>query len=193
MTRDDLVNAMRQYAGMITLIDDYVGRMLGILEKRGMREDTVIIYCSDHGEMMGDHGLFFKSWFYEASVRVPLLISGPGISARGMSDALVELYDLAPTCLELGQAESAGKMTAKSLVPLLRGEKASIRDHQISEMKGERMIFDGRYKMIEDSRGPSELYDLEVDPKELRNPIEAEAERAQRMSRILADVLASES
>ena len=193
MTRDDLVNAMRQYAGMITLIDDYVGRMLGILEKRGMREDTVIIYCSDHGEMMGDHGLFFKSWFYEASVRVPLLISGPGISARGMSDALVELYDLAPTCVELGQAESQGKMTAKSLVPLLRGEQTSIRDYQISEMKGERMIFDGRYKMIEDSRGPSELYDLEADPKELRNLVEAEAERAQRMSGILADVLASES
>jgi arylsulfatase len=109
-----------------------------------------------------------------------------------MSDALVELYDLAPTCLELGQAESPGKMTAKSLVPLLRGETTSLRDYQISEMKGSRMIFDGRYKMIEDSRGPSELYDLEADPKELRNLVEAEAERAQRMSGVLANTLAIE-
>ena len=192
MTRDDLVNSMRHYAGMITLIDDYVGGMLDMLEKRGMRENTVIIYCSDHGEMMGDHGLFFKSWFYEASVRVPLLVSGPGVKARGTSDALVELHDLAPTCLEMAQAEALGAMTAKSLVPLLRGENESTRDCQISEMRGSRMVFDGRYKMIEESAGPVELYDLEADPKELSNVARKEPQRAARMGQLLADILQAE-
>ena len=192
MTREDLVTSMRHYAGMITLIDDYVGRMLAVLERRGMRENTVVMYCSDHGEMMGDHGLFYKSWFYEASVKVPLLISGPGVTARGMSDELVELHDLAPTCLEMAGAAALGPMTAKSLVPLLQGENGSIRDCQISEMKRSRMIFDGRYKMVEEDAGPSELYDLEADPNELSNLVQAEATRAKRMSSVLREMLAAE-
>ncbi len=193
MTRGNLLTAMRQYAGMITLIDDYVGKMLRVLEERGMRENTLVIYCSDHGEMMGDHGCFGKSFFYEPSVRVPLILSGAGVTARGLSDELVELYDLAPTCLEVAQADSSGKMTAKSLVPLLRGEKVALRDYQVSEMRdSHRMIFDGRYKMVEVEGAPVELYDLAADAREVSNLVRKESGRGEEMSRTLAGILDNE-
>ncbi|MCX7015710.1 MAG: sulfatase-like hydrolase/transferase, partial [Candidatus Sumerlaeota bacterium] len=71
----------RQYAGAITLIDDYVGRFVDILRRRGLLENTVVFYTSDHGEMMGDRGMFAKSLYYEATLRVPLIAAGPGVSA----------------------------------------------------------------------------------------------------------------
>ena len=75
--------------------------MLHALEKRGMLENTYIIYSSDHGEMLGDHGLYTKSTAYEASLRVPLIVAGPGIEGNRVSDELVELIDVNPTICDL--------------------------------------------------------------------------------------------
>ena len=91
------------YYAMIELIDDNVGRMLECLERSGQRENTIVIFMSDHGEMLGDHGLLLKGCrFYEGLARVPLIISWPGRFLEGARrSALVELLDIAPTLLEM--------------------------------------------------------------------------------------------
>ena len=86
------------------LIDDQIGEMLCALEERGMLDNTYIIYSSDHGEMLGDHGLYTKSVAYEASLRVPLIVTGPGIPKNQVSDGLVELIDLNPTICDFAGA-----------------------------------------------------------------------------------------
>jgi arylsulfatase len=109
------------YYAMIELIDHNVGRMLDALEASGQRENTVIIFMSDHGETLGDHGLLLKgNRFYEGLVRVPLIIVWPEHFPAGMvSDALVELTDLAPTLLGLAGIPQPPRMQGRSLLPLL--------------------------------------------------------------------------
>ena len=87
----------RQYSALVAHLDFQIGRLLAALAKRGMAENTVILFTSDHGDMLGDHGLYIKHVPYEASARIPLLLSGPGIPRGRRSDALVELMDLNPT------------------------------------------------------------------------------------------------
>jgi arylsulfatase len=147
------------------------------------------MYTADHGEMMGDHGLFHKSVYYESAVKVPLIACGPGITARGERDALVEMFDLAPTALELGGAEGLPDASARSLMPLLRGEADSHREYQLSELSHSRMVSDGRYKFVERPRDIDQLYDLAEDPNELTNLAENDPTRASRMREMLADEL----
>ncbi len=111
------------YYAMIELIDDNVGRMLDALEETGQRENTLVIFMSDHGETLGDHGLLLKgNRFYEGLVRVPLIWSWPGHFPAGLvSDALVELTDIAPTLLELGGAPPS-PMAGRSLLRILTGQ-----------------------------------------------------------------------
>ncbi len=189
LTPEALAETMRKYSGMVTLNDHHIGRFVEVLERRGMLENTVIMYCADHGEMMGDHGMFHKSVYYEASVRIPLIVCGPGITARGDSDALVELFDLAPTALALAKAEPLGEMTGGSLMPLLRGESQKQRDYQLSELARSRMVFDGRYKFIERPGDVDQLYDLAEDPKELINLAENDPNRVSKMREMLEDEL----
>ena len=109
---------------MIKVIDDQVGHIMDTLEETGKRERTVVIFTSDHGEMLGDHGLIQKGCrFYEGLVRVPLIFSWPGRFAQGLkSDALVELLDKAPTLLELAGLGVPERMHGRSLLPILTGE-----------------------------------------------------------------------
>ena len=169
LTRERLASAMLHYSGMVSLIDDYVGSFVGILKERGLYRDTVIIYSSDHGEMMGDHGMFAKSTYFEQALRIPLLIAGPAIKTREPTDALVQLSDLAPTILELAGLGCPGNPQGQSLVPVLRGEAENARECQVSELADSRMLFDGRYKLAEHDNDQGELYDLKEDPCELRN------------------------
>lgn len=112
------------YYAMIELIDDNVGRMLDALEETGQLENTVVIFMSDHGETLGDHGLLLKgNRFYEGLVRVPLIFSWPGHFAEGLvSDALVELTDIAPTLLELAGLPPIEEAAGRSLLPILTGQ-----------------------------------------------------------------------
>ena len=112
------------YYAMIELIDDQIGRMLDALERTGQRENTLIIFMSDHGETLGDHGLIEKGCrFYEGLVRVPLIFSWPGHFQPGLvQDALVELTDIAPTLLDICGVEKPERMQGRSLLPLLNGE-----------------------------------------------------------------------
>jgi arylsulfatase A-like enzyme len=108
----------------VPIIDDQLGRILQALEESGQRGNTIVVFTSDHGETLGDHGLVQKGCrFYEGLVRVPLIFSLPGhIEAGQRSDALVELSDKAPTLLQLCGQEIPEDMTGKSLAPILTGE-----------------------------------------------------------------------
>ena len=112
------------YYAMIKLIDDQLGRILEALDETGQRDNTVIIFTSDHGEMLGDHGLIQKGCrFYEGLVRVPLIFSWKGNFESGLiSDALVELVDKTPTLLELVGLTVPEGIHGSSLLPILRGE-----------------------------------------------------------------------
>lgn len=185
MTAGQALNVRRCYAASVEVVDQWVGRLLDILERRGLQENTVVIFCADHGEMLGDHGLLEKKVMYEASVRVPLVISAPWMDGRTDSDALAQLMDLAPTCLDLaGAAWDRRDMDARSLLPLMRGEtgeEAQPHKVQISELLNSLMIYDGRYKWIRNWNDADELYDLHSDPQELHNIFDGHPEIIQRL------------
>ena len=113
------------YYAMIKLIDDQLGRIISALEDTGQRDNTLVIFTSDHGETLGDHGLIQKGCrFYEGLVRVPLIFSWPGqVKSGKKSDALVELRDIAPLLLDLAGLPVPERMQACSLLPMLSGEK----------------------------------------------------------------------
>ncbi len=171
------------YCAMIKQVDDQVGRMLAALDESGQRDNTIVIFTSDHGETLGDHGLIQKGCrFYEGLVRVPLIFSWPGHIQAGLrSDALVELSDKAPTLLELAGEPIPGHMTGKSLVPILRGTASSSKHRDFvrceyydallePDATFATMYRDERYKLVVyHGREYGELYDLQEDPDEFNN------------------------
>ena len=180
------------YYAMIELIDDNVGRMLDALEETGQRENTIIIFTSDHGETLGDHGLVLKGCrFYEGLVRVPLIWSWPGqIEAGKVSSALVELTDIAPTLLEFAGVAPAHKMQGRNLAPLLTGKVPSdhhrdfvrsefysaLNSSNINTGKGSgagtyaTMFRTTRHKLVNYHNFEiGELFDLDTDPWEFQN------------------------
>lgn len=171
------------YYAMIKLIDDQLGRMLKVLEETGQRERTVVIFMSDHGEMLGDHGLIQKGCrFYEGLVRVPLIFSCPGYLREGVhSDALVELIDISPTLLDLAEQKTPERIQGRSLLGILTGG-ASNGYHRdfvrceyydaLDQPDGTfaTMFRDDRYKLVlYHGHGLGELYDLKEDPEEFNN------------------------
>ncbi|MFC1735834.1 sulfatase [Candidatus Hydrogenedentota bacterium] len=185
MTENDHRFIKAAYWAMCDLIDDQVGRMLAALENTGQLENTIIIFTSDHGEMLGDHGMYLKGpFFYEGAVHVPLIISMPGtIQAGARSSALVELVDLPQTLLDAVQMPHHPGMQGRSLWPMLTAQ-ANIDHHKddvyceyYNAMPWHRnpdahatMIRDGRYKLVvAHGTGSGELYDLEIDPDETKN------------------------
>ena len=171
------------YYAMIELIDDQVGRMLDALRDRGQHQNTLVVFTSDHGEMLGDHGLIQKGCrFYEGLVRVPLILAWPGsIRSRLVSDALVELTDLAPTLLEAAGELVPAWMQGRSLLPMAGGTAAPTwhRDAvwceyfdalDAPDATRATMYRQRRYKLVVyHGHGLGELYDLEQDPGEFDN------------------------
>lgn len=189
LSEEDLLKVKCNYAAMIKLIDDWTGRILSILEKRGLKDNTVIIFCADHGEMMGDHGLFQKSVMYEGALRIPLLISHPQFKASKADDSLVELIDLCPTILDIaGIGFNRDVLDGKSLLQVLKGGTEPHKEYQLSELQNTRMIFDGKYKFIQNYNDIDELYDLENDTKELYNVIKDSPEVKKRLLGALREI-----
>ena len=158
------------YYGLITHMDHEVGRILRALEQSGLREDTIIVFASDNGLALGSHGLLGKQNLYEHSTRVPLIVSGPGIP-RGESEALVYLFDLAPTIYAMTGVEGPRGMDGKDLAPLWRGERENVRGMLMTAYRGtQRSVRDGRWKLIYYSKlRHTQLFDLQEDPHELNN------------------------
>lgn len=168
------------YAGKVSLIDHWLGRLLDVVEERGELERTVVVFASDHGEMNGDHGLFHKSCFLEPAVTVPLVVRVPQALGGRQGDvaAPVELIDLGPTFAEAAGTSLEHTQWGRSLWPVLRGEAESVRDVAISEQRGEVLVVDERWKVALNQAGEAYLCtDLEDDPGELVNLAGTDAAR----------------
>lgn len=177
----------RQYSAVIELIDHQIGRMLDVLERRGVLDNTVVIFTADHGEMLGDFGLYIKHVAYEASARVPLAMCGPGIPAGRTSDALVEWIDLNPTICELAGAPPLARTDARSLRPVLDDASRPHRDSALCCEAHFNSVRDARWKLINSPNDRAELYDLVADPQERHNLADdpAGAEPRRRMAGLL--------
>lgn len=175
------------YWAMCDLIDEQTGRILDALKQSGQWDNTLVIFMSDHGELLGDHGLYLKGpHFYDVSVQVPLIVSWPGQVASGRTvQSLVELVDLAPTLLDAAGLEVYPGMQGSSLWPLINGqlpEDAVHREDIYCESYDASnfdlsipgawatMVRTARYKLaVYHSEEAGELYDLQNDPNETRN------------------------
>lgn len=166
----DVAKMRANYAGNMTLIDDQIGEILGVLEERGELDSTVIVLVSDHGEMNGDFGLLYKQNFLNPAVRVPFLIKAPGKASGATSATPVELMDVGATLLDLAGAEQVEGSFAQSLVPVLDDPLRSHREAALSELSGEVMLATGEWKVALNRNGRIYLlFDLVNDPHETRN------------------------
>jgi arylsulfatase A-like enzyme len=179
------------YYGMISNLDTGVGRILAALEASGRAEETIVVYTSDHGLAVGQHGLLGKQNLYEHSTRVPVLLRGPGIPAGQRSEALLYAWDLFPTLCELAGLAPPADLDARSLGPLLRGERTSHRAQILALYRDcQRMAKDERWKLIEYAVGPerhSQLFDLREDPWE-RNNLAADPAAAGRLAALRGEL-----
>ncbi len=170
------------YYAVIEQVDTAVGEMLQTLEETGQADDTIVIFMSDHVEMLGDHGLYLKGpYFYDCLTRVPLIIRWPGRFKSGIKvDSLVELVDLAPTLLEAAGIAVPAAMQGRSLVPLLTGQTTTHRDSVYMEFLNANAFYEpapmltgvrtGEWKLsLSENPRSGELYHFETDPDEFTN------------------------
>jgi arylsulfatase A-like enzyme len=185
----DTIERRQNYAAMIENIDAHVGRMLAAIERRGELENTLIVYASDHGEMLGDHDRWGKSVWYTPSCGVPLIVAGPGVRSGVKSDALVALHDLAATFLDCAGAAPLPDSDARSLRPLLEGSTRSHRDWVTSALNDWSMVFDGRFKYVSGAGPQPLLYDVMEDPGEFRNLAHDQPQKVARLAALFQERL----
>ncbi|MBT3270051.1 sulfatase-like hydrolase/transferase [Candidatus Poribacteria bacterium] len=155
------------YSAMVAQIDHEVGEIVHALRDAGQLDNTLIIFASDHGDYLGDHGLIGKGTFYESSTHVPMIVRPPAGGEPGSSDALVELTDVTATILSAAGCETPGHMDSR---PLPAGaDGARERDHIIGIVRGGWMNFDGRHKLAKYAHGATQLFDVVDDPGEQTN------------------------
>ncbi|MGB6354073.1 MAG: choline-sulfatase [Steroidobacteraceae bacterium] len=168
--------ARRAYYGAVSYIDDQIGVLLTALGDAGFADDTIVLLLADHGDMLGERGLWYKMSFFEPACRIPLIVHAPGRFPARRVPECASLVDLLPTLSELARGETAPFVTAldgNSLVPQLEGRSG--RGEVIGEYLAEGaiaplvMIRRGRYKFVHSPADPDQLYDLSEDPDELRN------------------------
>ncbi len=174
--RDDLARqAIQAYYASISFADAQLGRVLATLQDTGLAENTIVVFTSDHGYHMGEHGHWQKTTLFENATRVPLVISGPGVIAKGKStDGLAELVDVYPTMTELAGLTTPKSVSGKSLVPILKDHSTTVRSSAFTQYSNGYSIRTSRYRYTEwGEKGElgAELYDHESDPEELINLI----------------------
>jgi len=180
LTRWKYQRYMKNYLRCIKGIDENVGRLLDYLEENNLNENTIVIYMSDQGFFLGEHGWYDKRFMYEPCLRIPLLISWPGKTDRGSNtEALVQNLDLAQTILAMAGIDAPIRMQGESLVPILKGEAQTCRDalyyhyyefpgvHNVQKHEGVRT---NQYKIIHYYEIDEwELFDFKTDPTEMKN------------------------
>jgi arylsulfatase A-like enzyme len=185
-TKDVIGDQLCEYYGMITHLDQQIGRILTALEESGHAENTIIIFAADHGLAMGSHGLLGKQSIYEHSMRCPLIFSGPGIPKGESSEAFSYLLDIFPTVCALTGVEPPAKVEGQSLQPVWTGERESVRESVFLPFRSvQRSIRDERWKLIVYPEiGHMQLFDLENDLNEMHNLIE-DPNHADEVARLL--------
>jgi arylsulfatase A-like enzyme len=190
-TGDDLVRwkyqrYMHDYLGCIRGVDESVGRLLAYLDESGLASNTIVVYASDQGFYLGEHGWFDNRWIFEESLRTPFLVRWPGVTAPGaVNDDLVSNVDFAQTFLEAAQIAAPAEMQGRSLVPLLSGAtpgdwRKSFYYHYYEFPQPHRVrphygVVTAQHKLVHfygDDANYWELFDRDRDPHELQNAIE---------------------
>lgn len=185
--------ARRVYYALVSSLDQRIGELLAELERTGQSDNTIVVYTSDHGQSVGEHGLWFHNEPTDCSSRVPLLVAGPGIPQGAVVDAPVMHADLFPTLMDWAGAPAPEGLRGQSLVPRLTGGGGPARDFAYSECHAEAtpsgsfIIRRGPWKYIHYSYYEDLLFNLDEDPGEYRNVIESN--EGQRVAAELYDLL----
>jgi choline-sulfatase len=175
ITADDVRRSRRAYFANISYVDDKIGEILQALEGTRQADNTIVVFVSDHGDMLGERGLWFKMNFFEGSARVPLMIAAPGLPA-GRVDTPVSTMDLTPTLCDLAGIsldKIAPWTDGETLLPLASGVART--SPVLLEYAAEGSIAplvclrEGKWKYIECAADPTQLFDLSRDPHELTN------------------------
>ena len=178
-TSEELHRMRAYYYANVEMIDAEVGRILEALERRGRLDNTIVIFTSDHGDCLGDHGLIQKWAPYDAVTRVPMIVWSPGRIAPGRVDQLVQLFDIAPTIFEWAGASPCESFEARSLMPALMNQPFNGRNHVFCEQGGDvnltgsellTMVRSNSHKLVHfQGQTYGQLFDLVNDPGETRN------------------------
>jgi arylsulfatase A-like enzyme len=178
---------LAEYYGLITHMDEQVGRILAALKQTGLAHNTIIIYSADNGLALGSHGLLGKQNVFEHSMRVPLIIVGPGVPQGQSTAAFTYLLDLFPTLCDVLGLQPPEGIEGESLRPLWEGRRDHIRDSVfLPFIQIQRAVRDQRWKLIVYPKiSHLQLFDLQNDPHETVNLIER-PEHAERVQRLLA-------
>jgi choline-sulfatase len=182
VSEQDIINARRAYYGNVSYVDEWLGRLRATLDDCGMADNTTILFTADHGDMLGEFGLWYKMSFREWSNRIPLIVHQPKRFAPRRVANPVAQVDVLPTLVDIAADAGAGAkpdaidpLHGRSLLPLCDGDASSDPNACVSEYLAEGtgapmlMIRRGRYKYISCSTDPEQLFDLEADPNELEN------------------------
>jgi arylsulfatase A-like enzyme len=162
---------LADYYAAITFLDAQVGRILEALKSSGQYDNTLIVFSSDHGLAIGSHGLFGKQNLYDHSMHAPLIFAGPGVPKGKQTDALCYLLDIFPTLGDLAGVAAPEGSEGKSLVPVLTGKQAAVRDSLFTAYrKVQRAVRDDRWKLIVNPQvNKVQLFDLRNDPGEMKD------------------------
>ncbi len=189
-TPEETRRHIAEYYGMISDMDEKIGEIVDALGRNGLAEDTIVVYTADHGLSVGQHGLLGKQNLYDHSVRVPLIMRGPGVATARQVDALTHTYDIYPTLCELAGLDIPDQVDARSLMPLIDGTAAETRPYLHAAYRHvQRMAQDGEWKLIryytnsgEGSEGSdrTQLFHLKSDPWELNDLSEEDGVKAER-------------
>ncbi len=193
LSEEEIRTSRHAYYAAISFIDDQLGKLIEALEQSSLRENTAIFFLSDHGEALGERGLWFKRSFYDVALRVPMIFSLPGMDQVETSNNNASLVDLLPTLVDLaapedGLSKISTEHSGKSLVPQMKGQEVSVADDIIlCEMAGDCLIqpavavLRGALKYIHCDTDPALMFDRASDPHEqvnlIGNPDYAEAEQ----------------
>ncbi|MHC4718383.1 MAG: sulfatase-like hydrolase/transferase [Planctomycetota bacterium] len=165
----------RTYFAMIAEVDAMVGRVMTALKELGLDESTYVVFTSDHGELAGEHEQYYKMNLYEASARVPLIVSGPGVRTGATVDAPVSLVDIYPTLMDMAGLDRPEGLDGRSLIPAVTGSAAGLGDWVLSEYHdttcctGSFMLRRGDWKYVAYPGYAPQLFNLADDPWEVRN------------------------
>lgn len=170
-TPEDIQASLSDYYALITHLDTQIGRVIAALKANGQFDNTLIVYAADNGLAIGSHGLLGKQNLYEHSMRVPLIIAGPGIPKNRLSEALIYLYDLFPTLASLSGLPLPANIDGLDHTPVMKGEKSTLRTSLFTAYRHTiRAVRTEEWKLIRyPERNFTQLFHLRQDPFELNN------------------------
>lgn len=201
-TEAEIMRARAAYYGLVETLDTQIGQVLAALEASGLSDNTLVVYLSDHGEHLGERGLWWKSTLYDESAKVPLILKGPGVPKGQVRENVVNLTDLTATLLDIADAPALPQADGRSFADILQDPDTPWHDQTFSEYVNDgvppwaggreviqRMIRLGRYKYIYHHGLPGQLFDLSEDPDEVHD-LASSPTHAPVVERLRAAVLA---